>query len=62
MMFDPTQNLIDAARRIAAELSSDSPEVVARLLRRRHILAAGLRVHAANLETYRAAQAKQEAA
>jgi len=60
-MFDPTQNLIDAATRIAAELSSDNPEVVARLLRRRHILAAGLRVHVANLEVFRS-NSKTEAA
>jgi len=61
-MFDPIQNLIDAANKVASELSSNDPAVVARIERRRHILAAVLRVQVRNLEAARASQAKQEAA
>jgi len=62
-MFDPIQNLIDAANKVAAELSSEDPAVVARVTSRRHILASGLRTHVKNLEVARASQAtKSEAA
>ncbi len=61
-MFDPIQNLIDAANKVASELSSEDPKTVERITKRRHILAAVLRVQIRNLEAARASQAKQEAA
>ncbi len=61
-MFDPIQNLIDAANKVASELSSDDPAVVARIERRRHILAGSLRTHVRNLEAARASQAKHSTA
>lgn len=61
-MFDPIQNLIDAANKVASELSSNDPKTIDRLVSRRHILAAVIRVQVRNLEVARASQAKQEAA
>lgn len=60
--YDPARNLIEAARKVAAELASDDPKVVGRLMKRRHILAAVLNVPAKNLAAFRGNQSKQEAA
>lgn len=53
--FDPQSNLVAAAMKVAAELSSEDPKVVERLIRRRHILAAVLRVPVRDLEAAQAA-------
>lgn len=53
MPYDATANLIEAARKVASELDSDDPKVIARLTRRRHILAAVLRVAIRNVEAVR---------
>ena len=46
MDYNPTQNLIDNARKVADELDGDE----ARLVKRRRILSGGLRVYIRNLE------------
>tara|TARA_R110000868_G_scaffold195012_1_gene440607 strand:+ start:713 stop:970 length:258 start_codon:yes stop_codon:yes gene_type:complete len=50
MAYNPTTNLIEAARKVSEELSSDEPLTVDRIMRRRRILASVLNVHARNLE------------